>query len=309
MAWPALLIHFAVHEATDIDAWQHKAENSGTWYQPNCLLESNSAERIMTDLVAQDYFLAVGQTHVGQRSHNEDAFYIGADNGVIIVADGVGGHPAGDVASSIACRVIARYVALGFSLTDAIRGSHQEVMQAASERPGSRGMATTVVAAHFDGPDFCIAWVGDSRAYLWDGQLKLLTQDHSYVQSLLSSGQITVQQAREHPRRNVIVQAVGLQGDDELHVEDNQGTLSAGQVLLLCSDGLSDVVDSGLISDTLAAQGPLQATCDALVAAALEAGGKDNISVVLVAGLTATDAADMQHPTVFWTFDPYSANI
>jgi serine/threonine protein phosphatase PrpC len=260
----------------------------------------------MSDPTAQDCFLAVGHTDVGQRSHNEDALHINADTGVMIVADGVGGHPAGDVASNITCSVISREVAAGVSLTDAIRSSHREVMQAVAAGRGSPGMATTVVAAHFDGPDYRIAWVGDSRAYLWDGQLKLLTQDHSFVQSLLTSGQITLEQAREHPRRNVIVQAIGLQSDDELQVDENQGTLCRGQLLLLCSDGLTDVVDSGPMTEILAAGAPLQATCDALVAAALQAGGKDNISVVLVAGLSNTDVTELLGPKVFWTFDPLS---
>jgi serine/threonine protein phosphatase PrpC len=260
----------------------------------------------MNNPVSGSHILAVGCTDVGQRSHNEDALKIASDIDLMIVADGVGGHQAGEVASGITCDVITREIAAGVSLETAIRTSNREVMQAVKEERGNQGMASTVVAAHFDGPDYHIAWVGDSRAYLWDGQLKLLTQDHSFVQSLLSSGQITLEQAREHPRKNVIIQAIGLQGDDKLQVDENQGALRKGQILLLCSDGFSDVVDSAGMSDILANGSALQETCDALVDAAVQAGGKDNISVVLIAGLLESDVTEILRPTIYWTFDPAS---
>lgn len=249
---------------------------------------------------------AASATDVGQRDHNEDALFIDPQLGLMMVADGVGGHEAGAVASGITCEVISREVAAGASLQDAIRRANHEVMVAVEQNRGKQGMASTVVAARCSGPDYQIAWVGDSRAYLWDGQLKLLTQDHSYVQSLLTQGRITLAQARDHPRKNVIVQAIGLQDEDNLQVGENRGSLWAGQMLLLCSDGLSDVVDSAAIADILSGSEQLQARCQALVSAALEAGGRDNISVLLMAGVEQVDASKLAQPTVFWSFDPAS---
>jgi len=249
---------------------------------------------------------AVGATDVGQRNHNEDAFLIDTRLGLVLVADGVGGHQAGEVASAITGEVIAREVAAGASLEAAIRSANQEVMAAVDQGRGKAGMASTVVVVRCTGPDYQIAWVGDSRAYLWDGHLKLLTQDHSYVQALLAQGQITLAEARDHPHKNVIVQALGLQDDDQLQVDANRGYLGAGQLLLLCSDGLSDVVDSATIADILSGDEPLQDCCEALVSAAVETGGKDNISVVLVAGLAQDEAGAGAQPEVFWSYDPAS---
>ncbi len=249
---------------------------------------------------------AAGATDVGRRDHNEDAFFIDAQLGLMMVTDGVGGHEAGAVASSITGEVISREVAAGASLQDAIRRANHEVMVAVEHNRGKQGMASTVVAVHCSGPDYHIAWVGDSRAYLWDGQLKLLTRDHSYVQSLLTQGRITLAQARDHPRKNVIVQAIGLHSEDNLQVDENRGSLWAGQMLLLCSDGLSDVVDSAAIADILSGSEELQDRCQALVSAALQAGGRDNISVLLVAGMDQADTSKLAQPTVFWSFDPAS---
>jgi len=247
---------------------------------------------------------AVGVTHVGQRKHNEDAYYIDIAQGITLVADGVGGHDAGEVASAITCEVIAREVGAQASVTDAVRSANREVMEAVAQGRGKTGMASTVVAVHLVGVQYQIAWVGDSRAYLWDGQLKLLTQDHSYVQSLLAQGRITLEEARDHPRKNVIVQAIGLQGNDVLEVGENSGSLAAGQILLLCSDGLSDVVDSARISEILMAQGSLQQCCQALVDEAVRAGGRDNITVLLLAGPVQENSAVLSSPQIVWSYDP-----
>ena len=126
-----------------------------------------------------------GATHVGQRNHNEDAYLLDAEHGLAVVADGVGGHQAGEVASAITCEVIQRENAAGQSIEDGIRAANREVMAAVAQGRGKAGMASTVVVARFSDSDYELAWVGDSRAYLWDGQLRLLTRDHSYVQALL----------------------------------------------------------------------------------------------------------------------------
>ncbi len=234
---------------------------------------------------------ASGETDVGRREHNEDAFLIDHELGLVVVADGVGGHQAGEVASQVTCEVLARDVLASGDLEPAIRSANLEVRDAVAGGRGKPGMATTVVAAQFNGAHYQLAWVGDSRAYLWDGQLKLLTRDHSYVEALLEKGQITFEEARRHPRKNVIVQAIGLQEEDKLRVGINQGELLPGQVLVLCSDGLSDVLDCDRLASVLALDQPLEERCRALVLAAVEQGGRDNVTVVLVEGLAAGGSA------------------
>jgi serine/threonine protein phosphatase PrpC len=255
-----------------------------------------------SEVVAQ----ARGATRVGQRRDNEDAFLLDPPHGLAVVADGVGGHQAGEVASAITCEVIQREVAAGRSIDEGIRAANREVMSAVALGRGKAGMASTVVVAQFHGADYQLAWVGDSRAYLWDGQLKLLTRDHSYVQSLLARGQITLAQARDHPRRNVIVQAVGLQGDGQLAVGSNRGRLAPGEVLLLCSDGLSDVLDSPAMVEILrTGQSPAEC-CEALVDAALRARGRDNITAILLPGSEHGSAGEAPLPEVIWSYDPRS---
>lgn len=254
---------------------------------------------------------ACGETDVGRREHNEDAFLIDHDLGLVVVADGVGGHQAGEVASQVTCEVLARDVHAEGDLESAIRSANLEVRDAVAGGRGKAGMATTVVAAQLIGARYQLAWVGDSRAYLWDGQLKLLTRDHSFVEALLEKGQITFEEARRHPRKNVIVQAIGLQEEDKLRVGINQGELLPGQILILCSDGLSDVLDCDRLASVLALDQPLEERCRTLVQAAVEQGGRDNVTLVLVEGLTgngaeATVTTTALEPEVVWRYDPAS---
>ena len=145
-------------------------------------------------------------------------------------------------------------------------------------------MGTTVVAARVTGNRFEVAWVGDSRAYLWrEGRLAQLSQDHSYVQELVAQGSLTSEQARAHPHRNVVTQALGVTDPVHLNVATMTGELRPGMQLLLCSDGLTEEVDDAGIADTLAYQDCSAQECvDSLVAAALDGGGSDNITAILV---------------------------
>lgn len=263
--------------------------------------------------------MAAGATHVGQRSCNEDAFLIDDNLDLFLVADGVGGHQAGDVASQLSSETIAREIDGKSALGLAIRTANQAVMAAAAEDTARDRMGSTVVAAHFSGQSYHLAWVGDSRAYLWDGRLQLLTRDHSYVQTLFDQGQISVEQAHRHPKKNIILQALGMQEDGRLGVGENQGTLVPGQLLLLCSDGLSDAVDSAGIASILEAVvcdvedkddnsvlQSLHSGVDALVNAAVEAGGRDNITAVLLACPEAGVDISAELPACVWSFDPAS---
>lgn len=242
-------------------------------------------------------------TDVARRKHNEDAFLVERETGLVIVADGVGGHQAGEVASGITCDVISASVKAGDDLSEAIRQSNRAVMAAVAAGKGREGMASTVVAAVFDGPEYRIDWVGDSRAYLWDGQLHLITRDHSYVAAQLELGKITLEQARDHPRKNVIVQAIGLQSDDSLRVDTRSGCLAPGETLLLCSDGLNDVLESAQIAEILASERSPQEQCDALIADTVQAGGRDNVTVAIVRAGDALDSTGTR-PDVVWSYDP-----
>jgi protein phosphatase len=224
-------------------------------------------------------------THAGlRRELNEDTYYADGDLGVWLVADGMGGHEYGEVASALARDVIVRELRDGTPLAQAIRIADEEIIATSRRRSDALPMGTTVVAARVRGDRFEVAWVGDSRVYLWrDGQLLQLSQDHSYVQELIASGALTHEQARSHPHRNVVTQALGVTDPRNLNVETMTGDLRPGMQLLLCSDGLTEEVDDREIARILAlADCSAQECTETLVAAALDGGGSDNITVVLL---------------------------
>lgn len=224
-------------------------------------------------------------THVGlRRELNEDSYYGDGELGLWLVADGMGGHDYGEVASALAREAIVREVRAGTPLAQAVRIADEEIIRTSRTRRDALPMGTTVVAARIAGRRFEVAWVGDSRIYLWrDGQLAQLSQDHSYVQELVASGAITHEQARSHPQRNVVTQALGVTDPRELNVETMVGELRPGMQLLLCSDGLTEEVgDAGIARVLALGDCSAQECVDMLVAAALDAGGSDNITVVLI---------------------------
>ena len=223
------------------------------------------------------------KTHTGNvRDHNEDSIRVDEKNALWIVADGMGGHDSGEVASAIACDIINKQVADGAGLTTAIQAAHHEIISAGQSGVGSVGMGTTVVALQAHENDFDIAWVGDSRIYLWDGQLRQVSKDHSLVQKLLDSGVITEAAARSHPDSNLIYQCLGSLEVDDVEVDHISGQFFRHQKILLCSDGLSDEVEDKDIAEILANGGSEQEICERLVQAALDNRGRDNISVILV---------------------------
>ncbi|MET1025422.1 MAG: protein phosphatase 2C domain-containing protein [Pseudoxanthomonas sp.] len=224
-------------------------------------------------------------SHVGlRRALNEDTYYGDSDLGLWLVADGMGGHACGEVASALARETIVREIRDGKSLGQAIRVADEEIIRTSRRRNDSLPMGTTVVAARVQGNRFEVAWVGDSRAYLWrDGQLAQLSQDHSYVQELIAQGALTSEQARSHPHRNVVTQALGVTDPNQLNVETLTGDLRPGMQLLLCSDGLTEEVDDRGIADALRQDDcSAQELVDTLIAAALDGGGSDNVTAILV---------------------------
>ena len=229
-----------------------------------------------------------GLTDPGKvRKNNEDSLLVGEgrDETLFVVADGIGGFEAGEVASSIAVDVL-KDVGSSDSLEDAIGEANRRILAAARGDERFHGMGTTVVAMRFGGtgeePVAQISHVGDSRAYLLrDGELKPVTEDHSLVAELVRSGDLTRAQASEHPQKNLITRALGA--EEEVDVDTVVLPVEPGDRLLLCSDGLSDMVpEPGMLEILTSHQEDPEKAARALVVAALEAGGADNITVVVV---------------------------
>lgn len=231
-------------------------------------------------------------TDVGlQRNNNEDAYLASPKEGLWVVADGMGGHAAGEVASEIVVQTIQRECHLGTLLAQAIQTSHHDILNAANSGVGGIGMGSTVVALKSVGTQYEVCWVGDSRAYVYSPsleatskyELRQLTTDHSYVQMLYQSGAISQAELHTHPEKNIITQCLGSIELSEVKVDRIVGEWVPGSLILLCSDGLSDVVSDDRIAHILAQRGQIKRKGELLVAAALEAGGKDNITVALIA--------------------------
>lgn len=216
------------------------------------------------------------------RSHNEDSYLVASP--LFAVCDGMGGHAAGEVASSIAVETIAKMApkaADPAQLGAAIEAANAAVIEAAVNGLGKPGMGCTATAAYLDGTSLAIAHVGDSRAYLvHEGTLIRVTRDHSYVEELVDAGEITADEARVHPNRSVITRALG--SDPAMYADHFQLNVEEGDRLILCSDGLSGMVPDGEIENIANQSSTAQICTDNLVDAALAAGGSDNVTVVVV---------------------------
>jgi protein phosphatase len=245
--------------------------------------------------------LAEGRTDIGKkRAHNEDSFGVSGELGLYVVADGMGGHAAGEVASQTAVETLKDFIAstkgqeeitwpferdTGLSraanrLVVGIKLANQAIFKQAQERPDQKGMGTTIVAALVDEGELCIAHVGDSRAYVFgQGAISRITTDHSYVEEMVVSGSMTPEQARTHPLRNIVTRALGTKG--EVRVDMSRHKLRPGDIYLLCSDGLTGMLTDSDIARTLADYDDNLAGClDTLVKLANEKGGDDNITAV-----------------------------
>ena len=225
------------------------------------------------------------------RPQNEDA-YVASDH-LFAVADGMGGHNAGEVASALATTLLLER-ATGQTLTpewfvEAITAINRTIHESAAESTERRGMGTTICALALvqpqvetnEPPQVALANVGDSRIYLWRaGTFRQLSVDHSYVQELVTEGLISEEEARVHPRRNIVTRALGI--DDRVAVDSWLLPVFSGDRFILCSDGLVDEVPTADIAALAAQQREPQMIADALVALAKRNGGRDNITVVVV---------------------------
>ena len=237
------------------------------------------------------HYTCAGRTDVGIiRSGNEDSYLVLPDKGVFIVADGMGGHAAGEVASEMAVQIIARGLdgILGRSdseaaqmMRTAIIQSNAEIYQRTMNEPEKRGMGTTATAMVVNGNRYVLGQVGDSRAYLYRGDsLIQVTKDHSYVQEQVDAGNLTPEQARTHPYSNVITRCVGANADvvPDIYL----GTIETDDLILLASDGLTGMLEDQDLLTILDTGDPPARLVDSLVSEGNRRGGLDNITVIIV---------------------------
>ncbi len=222
-------------------------------------------------------------SHPGhKRGHNEDCYKANPEQQLWLVADGVGGHSNGEVAAAIVRDTLDRDVTDGSSLIDAIHHSHAEILAEIASREGSN-MGSTVVALQLNDNEYEIAWVGDSRAYLFDGNsVKQITRDHNPVSEMLARGAITTEQASNHPERNVLSQSLGVSDTITVSPDRIRGEIHKGQQILLCSDGLTDELTDDEIEQIMSAGVGPKDQVQALIQGALDSGGRDNVTVVVV---------------------------
>ena len=226
------------------------------------------------------------RTDIGRvRKQNEDAAYMNEERGIYVVADGMGGHLAGEVASQMAIdamkHMAEKHDAASISvLREAVCEAHEAISARARANQNCSGMGTTLSAMWRGGRYMYIAHVGDSRIYrLRGGELEQITQDHSLVEELVRARIITREEARNHPRRNIITRALGTPGEnapDMLATDVHEGDL-----WLLCSDGLTGMVSDEEIEDVLNGSESLDVKADTLIKMALAAGGRDNVTLIL----------------------------
>jgi len=251
-------------------------------------------------------------THPGlKRENNEDCFLSAPNADLWVVADGMGGHEAGEVASAIVRETFEDFVQKGtpFSLPDAIQKSHEVILTSADNGIGAYGMGSTVVALLNQKKHYQVAWVGDSRAYLWTpndygGQLTRLTTDHSYVQMLYTSGAITADEVESHPDKNIITQCLGMQELAQVKVDIAQGQWQKNQWILLCSDGLTDELSDSSIAQILEHSPNSLTAVDQLLHEALTSGGHDNITLQIIESPIVADSVS----TRFWQWIPSITN-
>lgn len=238
----------------------------------------------------------VHRTDVGKkRSINEDYLdVVDKSEGLYlaVLADGMGGHNAGDVASELAVRFLTdRFLKSALQLgseeeivsswmQEAYEGANERISSIAESDPSCKGMGTTLIAAVFQENKVTFAHIGDSRVYLYSkGEIKPLTKDHSYVNVLLDSGEIDEEQARNHPKKNMLMKAIGT----EISIDPDILTvrLRQGEIILMCSDGLSNMVNAEQMTYVLEKDVSLTAKVNTFIELANEQGGEDNISIIL----------------------------
>ncbi len=245
---------------------------------------------------------SAGRTHVGmKRSHNEDSLKVYRDENLFIVADGMGGHASGEVASQLSVETLTEFfrataedeeITWPYKLdkgrryaenrvVTGIKLSNRRIFESAARDAKLKGMGTTIVVTYFTEDQCYVGHVGDSRVYRYrEGELVQLTEDHSLLNDYIKMRQLTPEEIEAFPHKNVIVRALGMKETVQVDIM-NEPPMN-GDVYLLCSDGLSGMVTDPQMADILAKDGSLDAKCEELIDSANKAGGTDNITVILV---------------------------
>ena len=232
-----------------------------------------------------------------RRKHNEDCYYVDPKNKLFVIADGMGGHSAGGIASQMAVAVFQTWVEElngepAFSLeagtsekirvlTELTMESNRRIYSHAQQHSFQEGMGTTLTTGFLDCPHLYYVHVGDSRLYLLrEGTLTQITKDHSLVQELVDAGKMSPDTARVHPQRNIIRNAVGL--ESTLKIDSGSYPINRGDIVLACTDGLHDmIIDDSEIASLITSAPNLNAACDYLLKASLDYGGVDNVTLIL----------------------------
>ena len=230
---------------------------------------------------------AKGFTHLGLRENNEDFFVVDLEHRLFIVADGMGGHNAGEIPSSLAAAAVREYISKvdggnpGINIKSAVQAANKKVFSHALHGTPQEGMGTTLTVLWIVASKAYVAHVGDSRAYVVrNGYMNKITSDHSLVQEMLENGGLSENEARYHPQRNILTRAIGIQ--DQAEVDLNEFFLEANDILLLCSDGLSSVLSDSEIHDIIKASISVEQAGSRLVNGAAQKGGHDNITAIIV---------------------------
>jgi protein phosphatase len=232
-----------------------------------------------------------GKTDVGLvRKVNQDFIYysqvpVGAFPNLFIVADGMGGHNAGDFASRYAVECFLEYIktskpdALIRMMNEGIKYANRKLIEKAAQDEALQGMGTTMVVAYIEDEQLFVGNIGDSRLYLLDSGINQVTEDHSYVETLVRAGELTAEEARKHPDKNIITRAVGA--SENAKVDFFEVDLTRGDRIIMCSDGLSNMVEDGVIFD-IVENTYIGDIVDELIDEAKQNGGSDNIAVIVI---------------------------
>ena len=235
----------------------------------------------------------IGKTDPGMvRDNNEDSIMLRPDLGLAVLADGMGGHQAGEVASAMAIDLVKQFFenasqrsgVLNYNdiVSDSIMLANSAIFELSKNKADCAGMGSTVVVTYFDGEKVYVGHVGDSRLYRYrDGELHQVTEDHSLVQELVSRGLLSKEEAIESTNKNLVTRALGIEESVQIDVAEEEW--QPGDIYLLCSDGLNDVLRDDVISDILESnKDNLETALDSLIETVNSNGGPDNVSVILI---------------------------
>lgn len=223
-------------------------------------------------------------THAGmRRTRNEDTYYADAALGLFLVADGMGGHRHGEVAAALVRETMVDRVSRGDDLLQAVQAAAARLLDCPREGPDALPMGSTIAALRVRADGYSAVWVGDSRIYLWQDKLRQISHDQALAQELVAAGRMNADAAAGHTPRNVLTQALGVTASEQLRMGMARGALTPHTSFLLCTDGLTEAVDDTAIARVVARIDlPAQECVDQLLLSALDRGGDDNVTALIV---------------------------